>query len=220
MKVIILSGGKGTRLPDSASDIPKALVKINGRPMIDHQIEFLERHGFCDLRFSLGFRARDIINHLNGKYEYVVEEEPLGTGGALKFASQDLEYPFMALNGDVITDLDLKAFIARYKKLKEVQNMIAVYEAEDARDFGLLKLEGDFILSFLEKPKDQRTGFINLGFYILDSRTLQEYPEKSFSIENDIFPNLARSKKLGYFLHRGYWTDAGTEERLRKVNRD
>lgn len=96
--------------------------------------------------------------------------------------------------------------------------MIAVYEAEDARDFGLLKLEGERILKFHEKPKDDRTGFINAGFYILHPDALHAHPEERFSIEHDIFPFLARDGKLGYFLHRGYWTDAGTEERLRLAN--
>ncbi len=218
MKVIILSGGKGTRLPDSAKDIPKALVEVQGKLMIDHQIELLERHGLNDLRFSLGYRAEDIIRHLNGRYEYVVEEEPLGTGGALKFASRDVEDPFMAINGDVITDLDLKNFVNHYQQRKETPNTIVVYEVEDARDFGLLKLEGDNILKFQEKPKDERAGFINAGFYILDPSVLRGYPGKRFSIENDIFPDLAREGKLGYFLHRGFWTDAGTEERLKLVN--
>jgi len=186
--------------------------------MIDYQIELLERHGFDDLRFSLGFRADEIIQYLNGRYEHVIEEELLGTGGALKFASQDLEEPFMALNGDVISDMDFKGFLDHYNKLEEIPHMIAVYEAEDARDFGLLKLEGERVLKFHEKPSEERAGFINAGFYILHPDALRAHPEKRFSIEHDIFPFLARDGKLGYFLHRGYWTDAGTEERLRLAN--
>lgn len=218
MKVIILAGGKGTRLPDSARDIPKALVEVRGKPMIDHLTRLLGSHGFSDLLFALGFRADMIIDYLDGRHEYVVEPEPLGTGGALKFASSDLNEPFLAMNGDIITDFDFRGFHGRYQELGTIPNMIAVYETDDARDFGLAKLEGDHILKFQEKPVEKRSGFVNTGFYILDPQALRAHPGKSFSIEHDIFPRLAQARKLGYFIHRGCWTDAGTEERLRRVN--
>ncbi len=233
-KVIILAGGKGTRLPDSARDIPKALVPVEGKPMIDHVIEMLENHGFSDIRFSLGFRADAVVDHLGrprgeraslahevgraGGYEYVVEKEPLGTGGALKFASRDLTGPFIALNGDVITDINVKEFLDGYERLPHIPHSVAVYETDDARDYGLVKLEGDHILRFQEKPKERRSGFINAGFYILHPEALHRHPQNAFSVEYDIFPSLARNRKLGYFIHRGRWTDAGTEERLRLAN--
>ncbi|MBI4359754.1 MAG: NTP transferase domain-containing protein, partial [Candidatus Jacksonbacteria bacterium] len=102
MKVIILAGGRGTRLQESAKDIPKALVKIDGKPILQHQIDLFLKHGFSDIRFALGYKSNQIIAYLNGRYEYVVETEPLGTGGALKFASSDLREPFIAVNGDII----------------------------------------------------------------------------------------------------------------------
>ena len=75
-------------MPESAKDIPKALVEVNSKFVIDHQLELLERHGVKEVVFALGFRNEQLINHINGKYEYVVESVPLGTGGAIKFASQ------------------------------------------------------------------------------------------------------------------------------------
>src|SRR3989338_7980886 len=109
MKVIILAGGRGTRLPNSAKDIPKVLVPIRGKTtMLDHQLELLLAHGLSDVCLSLGFRADQIIKHLHdiGKthIEYRVESEPLGTGGAVRFASQDMKGDFMVLNGDTISD--------------------------------------------------------------------------------------------------------------------
>lgn len=216
MKVIILAGGKGTRLPNSAKDIPKSLVEVNGKPMLEHQVDLLAQHGLHDLRFSLGFRADQVINYLNGRFEHVVETEPLGTGGALKRASQDLEEPFMALNGDIVGDMDLGRMLKRWEKVKDRKNpnMILVSDVEDAKDFGLLKLEGDTILRFFEKPSESRTGFINAGIYILSPESLRQYPEVAFSIENDIFPRLAERGNLYHFLHTGDWTDLGTEDRL------
>lgn len=228
MKTIILIGGKATRLPKSAKDIPKALVKIRGKTILDHQLELLKSHGLNDIRLALGHMADQIIDYLGeppngtslargGKYEYIVEQKLLGTGGAIKFASRDLKEPFMALNGDILADINLKEFLEHHKRIPE-GNFISVYEVEDARDFGLLKLEGNQILKFSEKPKEERTGFINAGFYILHPRVFKEFPQDSFSVETEIFPALARENKLFYYLHKGFWTDLGTETRLAQAN--
>ena len=106
MKAIILAGGKGTRLPESAKHIPKALVSINNKAVIQHQLDLLQKHGITDVIFALGFRHDHIIDHIRGKHHFVVEKEPLGTGGAIKFASQGLTEPFLVLNGDILSDFD------------------------------------------------------------------------------------------------------------------
>lgn len=221
MKVIILAGGRGTRLPDTAKDIPKVLARVGEKPMIEHQIEMLRKHGLTDLRFSLGFRAEQVIEYLGGGYEYVVESRPLGTGGALRFASRDLDEPFMALNGDVVGDMDIGGFLNYWNTLETRggRNAILVSEVGDARDFGLLKLEGEYILRFSEKPREERSGFINAGLYILEPEALRSTALETFSIENDVFPRLALEGRLYYFLHRGAWTDLGTEERLRRAHK-
>lgn len=115
VKIIILAGGKATRLPESAKNIPKPLVKIAGKAILQHQVDLLKKHGLTDIRFGLGYRANKIIDYLNGKYEYTIEPKPLGTGGAIKFASEDLKEDFMVLNGDVLSDMDFSAFIKFHK---------------------------------------------------------------------------------------------------------
>ena len=87
--------------------ISKLLVKVAGKPILQHQIDLLAKHDLNDIRFSLGYKAEQIIDYLNGKYEYIKETRPLGTGGAIKFASKDLDEDFMVLNGDILSNVSL-----------------------------------------------------------------------------------------------------------------
>lgn len=219
MKVIILAGGKATRLPNSAKNIPKSLVDVAGKPILQHQIDLLERHGLTDIRFSLGYMADKIIKYLNGKYEYLIEPKPLGTGGAIKFASQDLKEDFMALNGDVLSDINLSDFIAKYQYnvSRETLGALSLFFCKDASDYGLIETEKNKVINFLEKPKHKCSGYINAGIYILSPQIFENVSRETFSIEHDIFPNLAQNKQLIAYIHKGFWMDVGTEERLDKI---
>ena len=220
MKVIILAGGKGTRLPLSAKNIPKPLVKINNKTLIDYQIEFLEKYGFSDIRFSLGYMAEEIINYLDSrypkKYEWVVEKEKLGTGGALKYACQDLNKDFIAFNIDDFPKINLLDFV-NFHSEHNIENTIVVYRVADARDFGLIKRRKGLVQRFLEKPKKKKAGYINTGFYILNPSVFEDFPQKTFSIEMDVFPHLAEQKKIACYQNVDRWFTVGTEERLRQA---
>jgi NDP-sugar pyrophosphorylase family protein len=231
MKIIILAGGKGTRLSESAKNIPKPLVEIARKPILQHQIDLLKKHGLSDIRLSLGYRAEQIIEYLKdkprtdsfgimrGKYEYIVEPEPLGTGGAIKFASRDLKEDFIVLNGDILSDINLSEFIAKYQYNVSQNKLgaISLFFQEDASDYGVVQMENEQVIDFLEKPQEIQSGYINAGIYILSPAIFQNIKNISFSIEKDIFPKLAQNKALMAFIHRGWWTDAGTEERLREI---
>ena len=217
MKVIILAGGRGTRLAQSARDIPKALVPIAGKPLIQHQIEHLGKHGLSNIRLALCFRAHMVIDYIGGKYEYCVEQEPLGTGGAIAFASRDLNEPFMVLNGDILSDFDFSAFIAQSDTTKNY--LVTSFHPQNT-DFGLVDVGHDGkVTQFLEKPKTPTDGYVNVGFYFLQPSLLKEMREKQFSIEYDVFPTLAKKGQLWSFEHTGFWIDAGTEERLAKIRK-
>lgn len=251
MKAIILAGGKATRLPQSAKDIPKALVDVGGKPIIQHQLDRLYEHGFFDIRLALGYRAEQIIEWLDTSQltanrrqtegrskrtsqqsiDYVIEPEPLDTGGAIKFASKDLTEPFMVLNGDILSDVHFKNFSEKFSRYArspvggeniKIENIIAAYYTPDARSYGIIKKNKGRVVEFLEKPFDSAQGkpeksmpgHINAGFYILHPKIFKNITEKKFSIEKNIFPQLATQGKLGYYIHKGFWTDAGTEGRL------
>lgn len=217
MKAIILAGGKGTRLPHSAKNIPKALIEVGGKPILQHQLGLLEKHCFNDIRLALGYRAEQIIRYLNGNYEYVVEPEPLGTGGAIKFSSQDLREPFMVLNGDVICDVDLQAFAKANQK--NTNSIIISYHSNNT-DYGLVEVDEEGkIKSFTEKPQEPKNGYVNVGIYILQPEIIASHPVDAFSIEYDLFPCLAAQGALHSFKYNGKWTDLGTEERVKKFNK-
>ena len=218
MKVIILAGGRGTRLPQSARDIPKVLVEINGKTILDHQLELLAKHGLTDIRLALGFRADQIIAHIKDKGQdnvgYVIEPEPLGTGGGVRFAAKGLKEDFMVLNGDTVSDFNFSEILQSHEPGTP---LIVSTWREDARDFGLLGIVGDRIQAFLEKPETLRPGFINAGCYILHSKHFEGIKEKAFMLEKEIFPRLAEGGELRTHVHLGFWQDVGTETRLSEV---
>lgn len=219
MKVIILAGGRATRLPTSTKNIPKALVKIADQPILEHQLNWLKKHGLKDIRFSLGYLSEKIIEHLKGRHEYVIEPEPLGTGGAIKFASADLKEDFLALNGDnLTTDIDLTRFLQFHKK-HPLANSLVGWHCPDARDWGLIKNRGIKILEFKEKPKRKCSGLINAGVYLLSPKIFKPVKAKSFSIEYELFPNLVKQRQLAVFTHRGKWMGINTEKDVKKANR-
>jgi len=228
MKVIILAGGKATRLPISAKDIPKALIEVGGKSILLHQIEMLKKQGFCDIRLSLCHKADKIVKYLESigeKCEYLIEGRPLGTGGALKYASQDLKEDFLVLNGDILTDLDFKSFWQFHQDLKKKDRLsdlssMALYWKEKTTDYGLAELKDGKIINFLEKPKTEREGYINAGIYILSPKIFENISQKSFSIEKEVFPELVKTKKLAGFIHKGRWAHPGTEEDLADFRKD
>ncbi len=220
MKVIILAGGQGTRLSLSSKGLPKPLVKINNKTLLDYQIEFLENSGFSDIRFSLGHKAEKIVAYLKekypNKYEWVIEPKKLGTGGALKFASHGVKKDFLALNVDDFSTLDLKDFV-KFHKTHKIENTIAIYKVADARDFGLVKHRQGIIYQFSEKPEKKQAGFINTGFYILSPDIFQGVSQDVFSLEKDLFPLLAHNRRLAAYKKVKHWITAGTEERLKQA---
>lgn len=223
MKAIILAGGKATRLPQSAKNIPKSLVEIKTMAVLEHQLNWLQEHNIKDVRLALGFGASKIINHLKERCEYVIEPEPLGTGGAIKYASQDIKEEFMVINGDILTDLDISQFIKNFKK-SCFQNMIVVHQVSNPKDFGLVRIKSNEVVEFLEKPKaevfeNQENKFINAGIYIFSPDVFKNIQKKVFLVEREVFPALALQGKLGAFIHRAFWYDMGTEERLKEVRK-
>lgn len=218
-KVVILAGGKGTRLPISARDIPKSLVEVGGKAMLAHHLDHLIEAGFSDIRLSLGYKAEAIIDfiHQRGYHcEYVIEPRPLGTGGAVKFAARDLSEPFLVLHSDTHADFDFNKIARAW--IPGTALMIS-YWKDDARDFGLLNIEGDRVVSFEEKPKSSTPigGYIHAAGHILHPDHLADIDQDVFMIEHDVFPKLAAAGRLRTFIHRGYWEDVGTEERLARI---
>lgn len=220
MKALILAGGFGTRLAHIAADNPKPLVSVAGKPLLQRQIEFLHTYGITEIRLSLHHKAEKIQAFCEERWpeqiEFVVEPRPLGTGGGVKFATQDWTEPFLAFNAD-----DLLAGVDISPLLASRSTTVLCTKLEDARGYGLVTISDNMIREFLEKPKEKIAGYVNCGWYVLEPEALKEAGDRqAFMLEYDIFPALAGQGRLKAHVHDGYWVGVGTDETYHKANSD
>jgi mannose-1-phosphate guanylyltransferase len=221
MQALILAGGEGTRLRPLTSTVPKPVVPLVDRPFIAYMLDWLRGHGVDDVIMSCGFLAAGVRNVLGDgsaygmRLRYVEEPQPLGTGGALKFAESLLDERFLMLNGDVLTDLDASAQLALHEQ-RGARATLALTPVEDPTAYGLVRTRADGeVTAFVEKPSPNQidTHNISAGIYVLERSVLELLePEQPASIERDVFPRLVGEGLFGY-VGEGYWLDIGTPER-------
>jgi mannose-1-phosphate guanylyltransferase len=229
LQALILAGGEGTRLRPLTSTIPKPVVPLVGRPFISYMLEWLHRHGVDDVILGCGFMAdgvRGVLgdgSSLGIRLRYLEEPEPLGTGGALKFAEDLLEDRFFMLNGDVLADLDLTAQLEQHERTG-ARATLSLYPVEDPSAYGLVRCNSDgSVREFIEKPglEEMDTNLISAGAYILEREILDGMPPAgtNVSIEREVFPRLVGNGLYGYAAN-GYWLDIGTPDRYLKGTYD
>lgn len=231
MQALILAGGKGTRLRPLTVYTPKPIVPICNRPFLLYQIDTLRRAGITDITLSLSYQPNK-IEHLLGdgsdygvKLKYTVEPQPMGTAGAYKFAEDLIREPTVVFNGDILTDLDLKAVIREHNERKATATIVLT-PVENPTAYGLVETKSDGSINrFLEKPKvDEITcKTINAGTYILEPKVLDFVPPgENYSFEYGLFPKLLQRDEP-FFAHvppRTYWIDIGTPERYLQAHQD
>jgi mannose-1-phosphate guanylyltransferase len=229
VQALILAGGEGTRLRPLTSTVPKPVIPLVGQPFIGYMIEWLSRHQVDDVILSCGFMADGVRSVLGDgaahgvRLRYVEEPEPLGTGGALKFAEDLLDERFFMLNGDVLTDMDLTAQLDQHERTG-ARATLALMAVEDPSAYGLVRRAADHsVTEFLEKPSADEidTNLINAGAYILERSVLAGMPPAGtqVSIEREVFPALVGDGLYGYEA-TGYWLDIGTPERYLRATFD
>lgn len=191
MKAILLSGGFGKRLKPLTDYLPKPLIPVCNYPIIEWQIRYFKKFGIRDIIVCVGYRADQVIKHLEGKnlgvrLEYSIESKPLGTAGAIKRAGKHIDTDdFFVANGDVLTNLDLN-------KLKTHPNSVAVIPLRTS--FGIVHLDGSKVERFEEKP-EMSDYWMNAGIYYLKKDILKHLP-KNGNLESTTFPILAGKGKL------------------------
>ncbi|MGC1851116.1 MAG: NDP-sugar synthase [Solirubrobacterales bacterium] len=231
MQAIVLVGGEGTRLRPLTESTPKPALTLVDRPFLAYMIEWLAGHGVTEVVLACGFRPDVLCEALVGEEEragveirYVIEPEPLGTAGAIRFAADalgdNLDDRFLALNGDVLTDLDLGALLRAHEE-RSARATIALHPVEDSSAFGLVHSgEGGEVLAFLEKTGEREPGEINAGMYVLERSVLDLIPAgENVSIEREVFPRLVGEGLHGLRLD-GYWMDIGTPQRYLQASWD
>jgi len=230
MKGLILAGGKSTRLYPLTFSLPKPMVPIVNRPFLEHMIEWLRAHEVRDIILTTCYLPEAIKEHFKSgerhgvHIEYVVEEQPLDTGGAIKNAEPLLGERFFVFNGDILTELDLREMAEQHER-RGAQVSISLTWVEDPTPYGVIETdESGRILSFREKPKrDEVTShYINAGTYLFEPEVLAEMPEGSrFSIEKEFYPQaLARGTRMYGYRDSSYWLDIGTAQKYLQAHQD
>ena len=212
-EAIILAGGFGTRLREIVHDRPKPMAPVAGRPFLEILLRSLASKGFSRVVLSLGFMAKYIENYFGATFAgmglaYVIEEQPLGTGGAIRLAmTQCLQEHVFVFNGDTLLDLEVAAVESLWKSN---QNPILVgREVPDTMRYGRLLVKDSLVKGFTEKGTPG-PGLINAGCYIFSLRQLDEFEiNKPFSLETDFLVNAVQKSAVNVFVTNGYFIDIG-----------
>ncbi|MGZ5254828.1 MAG: nucleotidyltransferase family protein [Flavitalea sp.] len=222
-EAIVLAGGLGTRLKDAVPDLPKCLAPINNEPFLFYLISYYKNQGIKRFIFSLGYK-HELVEEMLLKdfpeldYEIVVEDEPLGTGGAVAFAmTKSVEEDVLVLNGDTFYSIDLNAFSEAHYDL-EGECTLALKTMQDFDRYGVVEInEKNRVTSFHEK-KFYSEGLINGGVYAVHvpSFLTHEFDQK-FSFEKDYFEKYIDHERIMGFIQDGYFIDIGVPEDLQKA---
>lgn len=221
---LILAGGKGTRMRPFTYEIPKPLIPVHEKPLVQHIIDLLRKHHITNITMSIGYMGDRIKSrfgngsNLGVRISYIVEEEELGTAGSLNLMEKRPDRSFFMFNGDVLANIDLHEMIHFHRKNKGLAT-IALTAVDEPSRFGVAKLEGDKILEFVEKPEPGKepSKFINAGVYLLEPEVIDYVPEGRAMMETDVFPRLAKEGELYGYRFKGQWFDTGTHEAYEKA---
>lgn len=227
MLAIILAGGEGKRLRPLTNDLPKPLIPVQGKTLVELVVDVLRRHGVDELILSVGYRAEQIQAYfrehpLGLPVRFLVEAQPRGTAGALMMLKESGELPtddFFMVNADNLLGADLGAFAAFHRSHGGLVT-VALHEVEDPSAYGVARMEGERIVEFVEKPPRGQapSHLINTGYSMLSPRVFAVVPNQPFAMyERDVYPAVAKSGMLFGYPTQGQWFDTGTHESYARV---
>ena len=224
MEAIVLAGGMGTRLRSVVADLPKCLAPVAGRPFLDWLADALEESGFDHLILSLGYRheaveAWAVSRQGRARISWVVEAEPLGTGGGVKLALQQaLEDDIFVLNGDTFFGVDFREMLAFHLKAGAAATL-ALKPMRDFDRYGEVTCDATGLITAFQEKQPCREGLINGGIYLLRRDALNALPVR-FSLEKDYFEPMAADGRLAGFRSEGYFIDIGIPADYSRAQRD
>jgi mannose-1-phosphate guanylyltransferase len=228
MKAVVLVGGEGTRMRPLTETVPKPLLPLMDRHALDHVLDHLARHDVHEVVLSSPYLEDVFQPIIDGRHgdpsiTWITETHALGTGGAVVNALGAVGgEPFFALNGDILTDLDLTAMRSFHEEAGAAVT-IALHRVDDARAFGLVATDdARRVLEFREKPDEPVPGDVNAGTYLIDPAVLRPWtPGETISIERDIFPAVIEAgHAVSGFAADAYWLDLGTPEKYLQAHFD
>ncbi len=220
MQVAILAGGLGTRLSPITSSVPKPMVPIHGRPFLEYQIEWIRREGFDQILLLVGYLADQIERHFSDgsrwgvSIRYSREPSLMGTAGALKVASRQLQETFLLLNGDTYLPMDYGKFVRRFQEVGTT-GLIAVYENSEAVAPNNVRVSSEGLAVRFDKGDRGAMTHVDAGAYLFRKRVLERIPAGGpASLEGEVLPKMALEQDLTAYPITERYYDIGTFERL------
>jgi mannose-1-phosphate guanylyltransferase len=221
MRAMVLAAGLGTRLRPLTYEITKPMVPVLDRPVMEHIVDLLERHGFNEVIANLHYFPETIREHFGDRLEYRVEPELLGTAGGVRACADFFgEDAFIVISGDALTDIDLTALAARHRAAGGIATL-AVKQVADTREFGVVLHDRDGrVTGFQEKPgpDEALSNLGNCGIYVFEPEIFDYFPERPFvDWATDVFPVLLEND-VPFHIHEigEYWNDVGSLTELRR----
>lgn len=230
MKTVIMAGGKGTRISSVASDIPKPMIRISGKPVLEHEIECLREQGFTDIIITVSHLGHIIMNYFGDgssfgvNIEYYVEQTPLGNAGALFKLKNKLTSDFLLLNADSIFDIDFGRFVSYHKKCGGLATLFT-HPNSHPYDSGLIVTDSQGTVTQWLTKEDARPEFyrncVNAGLHVLSPALLErEISTEKVDLDRQILKPLAGTGKMFSYTSPEYVKDMGTPDRYEAVCRD
>ncbi len=225
-EAVMLAGGFGTRLQTVVSDVPKPMAPINGKPFLTYVLHYLKEYGIRHIVLSVGHLHEVVKDYFGLEWEglkisYAIENEPLGTGGAIKFAFEKiLGNQAFVVNGDTLFDVDLAKLSASHNKSKAEISIALRRVKEVSRDGSVQNDTKNKIIGFTEKGTQSGVGNINGGIYMINKQVFKKisiFTEK-FSMENDVFEKYYNALPFFGFPFEAYFIDIGVPEDYQRAN--
>lgn len=223
---VVLAGGNLITDPETGELIPKAMVRINGKPVIEHTLLQLKKYDFTRVIICTSSQFSDSIKNAvrqvalgNVKVKYSEETERLGTGGALKKAAKFIpSKPFLLMHGDILTDINLRELV-NFFVARQTKAVIAIKPRPGRLSYGRVFLEGSRVIDFKVPDEISPISLINTGIYLFDDSVLNMLPDiTTFKIEETLIPDLVQQGEVSGSVFQGIWFDVSEEEAYKEAN--
>ena len=222
-QAVVLAGGQGVKMRPLTYEVPKPLISVAGKPLIEYTIEMLRDAGIRDIILAIGHLGSKIKEEVgNGKkygvtITYSEETKPLGSAGAVINASGFLkDKPFIVVNGDILTKIEIAEVIAFHQEEKYAATMVLSTEP-NTKGYGVALLRGERIVEFLKQDRKQRTQLINAGIYVLNPSVISKMQKEKYDSLDDLFVDLAKNGKLSGFASDKSWFEVSTPENYERA---
>jgi mannose-1-phosphate guanylyltransferase/phosphomannomutase len=230
MQAVIMAGGQGVRLRPMTCDLPKPMVPVLGKPVMEYGIELLKKHGIERMAVTMQYLPGRIMSYFGSgdrqgvKLHYFVENTPLGTAGSVRNAMECIKEPFVVLSGDALVDIDIEKAYAFHRRKGARLTLVLKKSPEPVR-FGVVIIDrSGRVVRFQEKPSwdEVFSDLVNTGIYIVEPEIMDEVPEgKPYDFSKDLFPRLLADGCPMYgYVTDGYWCDIGSPEQYRIAHED